>query len=108
MRICIISPVLIPVLGKTQRYGGIELVVALVTEELVKRGHEVFLLASGDSRTSAKLVPIVKKALGQRSTWDIRKKLNRISYKKALELKPDLIWDHTEAVHAQTFKEYKA
>lgn len=108
MRICVIAPVLIPVLGKTQRYGGIELVVALVTEELVKRGHEVFLLASGDSKTSAQLIPVIKKALGQRSTWDIRKKFNRLSYKKALELNPDVIWDHTEAVHAQTFREYKA
>jgi len=37
------------------KYGGIELVVFLLTEELVKRGHEVHLFASGDSRTSAKL-----------------------------------------------------
>jgi glycosyltransferase involved in cell wall biosynthesis len=36
-------------------YGGIELVVALLTEELVRRGHEVTLFASGDSTTSAKL-----------------------------------------------------
>jgi len=30
-------------------YGGTELVVSLVTEELVRRGHEVTLFASGDS-----------------------------------------------------------
>jgi glycosyltransferase involved in cell wall biosynthesis len=36
-------------------YGGTELVVSLLTEELVKRGHEVTLFASGDSVTSAKL-----------------------------------------------------
>jgi glycosyltransferase involved in cell wall biosynthesis len=39
-------------------YGGIELVVALLTEELVRRGHEVTLFASGDSITQAKLESI--------------------------------------------------
>lgn len=36
-------------------YGGIELVVGLLTDELVRRGHEVTLFASGDSITLAKL-----------------------------------------------------
>ncbi len=36
-------------------YGGTELVVGLLTEELVRRGHEVTLFASGDSITQAKL-----------------------------------------------------
>jgi glycosyltransferase involved in cell wall biosynthesis len=39
-------------------YGGIELVAALLTEELVRRGHEVTLFASGDSTTQAKLESI--------------------------------------------------
>jgi len=34
-------------------YGGTEAVVSLLTEELVARGHEVTLAASGDSTTSA-------------------------------------------------------
>jgi len=36
-------------------YGGTEAVVHLLVEELVRRGHEVTLWASGDSRTSANL-----------------------------------------------------
>ncbi len=36
-------------------YGGTELVVSLLTEELVRRGHDVTLFASGDSVTAAKL-----------------------------------------------------
>lgn len=36
-------------------YGGIELVVGLLTDELVRRGHDVTLFASGDSITLAKL-----------------------------------------------------
>jgi glycosyltransferase involved in cell wall biosynthesis len=44
-------------------YGGIELVVGLLTDELVARGHEVTLFASGDSITSAKLESIHPQAL---------------------------------------------
>ncbi|WP_309728854.1 glycosyltransferase family 4 protein [Chamaesiphon sp. OTE_75_metabat_556] len=44
-------------------YGGIELIVGLLTDELVARGHEVTLFASGDSITSAKLESIHPQAL---------------------------------------------
>lgn len=36
-------------------YGGIELVVALLADELVARGHDVTLFATGDSKTNAEL-----------------------------------------------------
>lgn len=36
-------------------YGGTELIVHLLTEEFVRRGHDVTLFASGDSRTTATL-----------------------------------------------------
>jgi glycosyltransferase involved in cell wall biosynthesis len=45
------------------RYGGTERVVSLLTEELVRRGHDVTLFASGDSVTTARLVPTVDSAL---------------------------------------------
>jgi glycosyltransferase involved in cell wall biosynthesis len=44
-------------------YGGTERVVSWLTEELVRRGHDVTLFATGDSRTSGKLVPVWPKAL---------------------------------------------
>jgi glycosyltransferase involved in cell wall biosynthesis len=44
-------------------YGGTERIVHYLTEELVAAGHEVTLFASGDSETSARLEPIVPKAL---------------------------------------------
>jgi glycosyltransferase involved in cell wall biosynthesis len=44
-------------------YGGTERVVSYLTEELVDLGHDVTLFASGDSRTSAQLVPICPRAL---------------------------------------------
>ncbi len=44
-------------------YGGTERVVAYLVEELVALGHDVTLFASGDSRTSARLRPVVAQAL---------------------------------------------
>ena len=53
-----------------QLYGGTERVVAYLTDELVRQGHDVTLFASGDSKTSAQLVPICPRA--QRLSGDCR------------------------------------
>lgn len=54
MKIAMLAPpwIKIPPAG----YGGIEWVVYYVTDELVNRGHEVTLFATGDSTTNAELV----------------------------------------------------
>jgi glycosyltransferase involved in cell wall biosynthesis len=44
-------------------YGGTELVVSLLTDELVRRGHEVTLFASGDSITLANLESVYPRAM---------------------------------------------
>src|SRR5690348_14899729 len=44
-------------------YGGTERIVSYLTEELVRRGHDVTLFASGDSSTTGKLVPCCDEAL---------------------------------------------
>ncbi|HEU4759180.1 MAG TPA: glycosyltransferase family 4 protein [Dehalococcoidia bacterium] len=44
-------------------YGGTEAVVHTLVEELVRRGHEVTLCASGDSRTSARLQAVYPRSL---------------------------------------------
>jgi glycosyltransferase involved in cell wall biosynthesis len=44
-------------------YGGTERIVSYLTEELVHRGHDVTLFASGDSKTSARLRPMCDRAL---------------------------------------------
>jgi glycosyltransferase involved in cell wall biosynthesis len=44
-------------------YGGTERVVAYLTEELVRQGHEVTLFASGDSQTTARLIAPCARAL---------------------------------------------
>jgi glycosyltransferase involved in cell wall biosynthesis len=61
MRIAQVSPLFESVPPK--RYGGTERIVSFLTEELVRRGHEVTLYASGDSQTRAELVPVVPRAL---------------------------------------------
>jgi glycosyltransferase involved in cell wall biosynthesis len=41
-------------------YGGTELIVSLLTEELISRGHDVTLFATGDSQTKARLISTVE------------------------------------------------
>jgi glycosyltransferase involved in cell wall biosynthesis len=55
MRIAQVAPLIESV--PPRLYGGTERVVWNLVEELVRQGHEVTLFASGDSRTSARLVP---------------------------------------------------
>ena len=61
MRIAQVSPLFESV--PPAYYGGTERVVSYLTEELAALGHEVTLFASGDSHTSARLVPGSPKAL---------------------------------------------
>jgi glycosyltransferase involved in cell wall biosynthesis len=61
MKIAQIAPLFESVPPKM--YGGTERVASYLTEELVRRGHDVTLFASGDSVTSAKLVPCSETAL---------------------------------------------
>ncbi len=51
-------------------YGGTERVVSFLTEELVTMGHEVTLFASGDSKTSARLIPATPESLRLRKNCD--------------------------------------
>jgi glycosyltransferase involved in cell wall biosynthesis len=61
MRIAQIAPLYESV--PPRLYGGTERVISYLTEELVLQGHDVTLFASGDSKTSAKLVPCSDLAL---------------------------------------------
>jgi glycosyltransferase involved in cell wall biosynthesis len=54
VRIAQVAPVWFPV--PPTGYGGIELVVSLLTEGLVDAGHDVTLFASGGSRSRAKII----------------------------------------------------
>ncbi|MDO8610041.1 MAG: glycosyltransferase family 4 protein [bacterium] len=62
MKIAVTSPPWISV--PPSGYGGIERVVSNVVEGLTKKGHDVTLYATGDSKTTAKLSYLYQKALG--------------------------------------------
>jgi glycosyltransferase involved in cell wall biosynthesis len=61
VRIAVVAPLFESV--PPTLYGGTERVVGWLVEALVRRGHEVTLFASGDSRTSARLIHEVPRAL---------------------------------------------
>jgi len=61
MRIAQVAPLYESVPPKY--YGGTERIVSYLTEELISMGHEVTLYASGDSVTSARLIPVCHRAL---------------------------------------------
>jgi len=53
-----------------KKYGGAELIISYLTEELIKKGHDVTLFAAGGSKTQAKLVSAFPKALyGEGVSW---------------------------------------
>ena len=82
-------------------YGGTERVVSYLTEELVRMGHEVTLFASGDSSTSARLVPAGKRSLrldpGCVDPLAHHLLLVEQVYRRAAEL--DLVHFHVDYVH---------
>jgi glycosyltransferase involved in cell wall biosynthesis len=61
MKIAQIAPLMESV--PPRLYGGTERIVSYLTNELVGLGHDVTLFASGDSVTTARLVPCVPTAL---------------------------------------------
>jgi glycosyltransferase involved in cell wall biosynthesis len=61
MRIAEVAPLFESV--PPHQYGGTERVVSWLTEELVRLGHDVTLIASGDSETSARLFAAWPQAL---------------------------------------------
>lgn len=65
MRIAQVAPLFVAVPPRS--YGGTERIVHALTEELVRRGHEVTLFAAGGSHTSARL-----HATAPRPLWSLR------------------------------------
>lgn len=98
MKIAQIAPPWLPI--PPTGYGGIELVMYDLTEGLVRNGHEVLLFGTGDSTTSARLVPVVGRHIGQDWPVEISRALtqsmSRYSYARAFLEGVDVIHDHTD------------
>lgn len=97
MRIGIAAPPMLAIPPRT--YAGTERVVGALVEELVARGHEVTLFASGDSSTPARLVPTVPI-----STWadgryhpSVAQQLHTVEVVAAGADGLDLVHSHLEA-----------
>jgi glycosyltransferase involved in cell wall biosynthesis len=89
------------------KYGGVELVVGDLADELVRRGHDVYLLAPGTSRTSATLVPYIPRSVDRSPDikheyhlWAGQYKLHCLANIRRLlaELRPDVIHSHVGAL----------
>lgn len=95
MRIAQVPPLWIPIPPYT--YGGTELMVSWLCDELVRRGHEVTLFATEDAKTSAHLIPVWPKSL-----WRAKLKsphaVFALLYEKLISLQDqfDIIHDHCE------------
>jgi glycosyltransferase involved in cell wall biosynthesis len=96
MRIAIIAPLEMRV--PPVAYGGTELVVSLLTEELVRRGHDVTLFASGDAVTNARLVSVCPRFL--RGSGRDAGILNMLNVVTCLEQAT-----HFDIIHNHTFPE---
>ena len=95
MRIAQLAPLWIPVPPYT--YGGTELVISWLCDELVRRGHEVTLFATGDSKTKAKLVSVWPTSLW-RANLKSPHAVFSLMYLKLIEMQDqfDIIHDHCE------------
>lgn len=89
-----------------KKYGGTERMVHALTEELVKRGHEVTLFASGDSITSAKLVSVYPRGLREAKLKDIyginTYAMLNIGIAYNMQKKFDIIHDHSGVLSLAT------
>lgn len=98
MRIAQVSPLFESV--PPQLYGGTERIVFHLTEALMQMGHEVTLFASGDSKTSAKLVSACSSALRLKGVHEpLAPHLLLFEKLKERVQEFDVIHFHTECMH---------
>jgi len=76
-------------------YGGTELVVYILCEELIKKGHDVTLYATACSKTSAKLKPVIQEPMRKSNVkFPIHCELKAISELGKDHKKFDIIHNH--------------
>src|SRR3954447_21139178 len=99
MRIAQVAPLVESVPPK--HYGGTERIISYLTEELVRFGHKVTLFASGDSVTSADLVPVCRRSFRQnkRATDYLSREVLLVDHVMQRAGEFDLIHFHTGCLH---------
>jgi len=99
MRIAQVAPLYESVPAK--KYGGTERVVSWLTEELVRLGYDVTLFASGDSMTTAQLVPCCPESLRLAADCIDSLAHHLVQLEKVHQMKDefDIIHFHTDYLH---------
>ncbi len=94
LKIALIAPVWIRV--PPTSYGGIEIIVSLLADGLVERGHDVTLFASGDSITKAELISVYAEPQKER-IGSILPDIHHVAsaYDYCRQENFDIIHDHT-------------
>lgn len=91
------------------KYGGTERVLDWLITEQVKMGYDVTLFATGDSKTSAKLVPVIPKAIWNEKEIEIPTPYHTIELdmvaKRAEDF--DVIHSHLNFIHYQSLHQFK-
>lgn len=107
MRIAQVAPLVESVPPK--HYGGTERIVAHLTDELVRSGHKVTLFASGDSVTSAELVPVCRRSFRQnkRATDYLSREVLLMDHVMQRADEFDVIHFHTGCLHYLISRELK-
>ena len=106
MRIAQIAPLYESV--PPRLYGGTERVVAHLSDELVRRGHDVTLFASGDSQTLATLVSCRDVALrldNEDVSWDLPAHLSMLTEVRRRADEFDILHFHLDCHHFPIFND---
>ncbi len=80
-------------------YGGTELIVYYLAQNLTLRGHSVFLFATGDSKTKAKLVPIFPSSLRKKKICQDLKVRETLKYFGVVKLVQELKKIKVDIIH---------
>jgi glycosyltransferase involved in cell wall biosynthesis len=105
MKIALIAPPWYPIppIG----YGGIEIVVADLARGYRAAGHDVVLIAPGDSKVDVPLIPIVDRHVGLELPDDereaLKEELTRRQFQLALDAGVDMVHDHTDWPHPDAY-----
>lgn len=106
MRIAQIAPLYESV--PPRLYGGTERVVAHLSDELTRRGHDVMLFASGDSITLAELVPCRNVALRldeNKLSWDLPAHFSMLAEVRRRASEFDILHFHLDCWHFPVFSD---
>ncbi len=94
MRILMVAPPWTPI--PPTKYGGIEFVVSELIKGLTALGHEVVLVASGDSKVDVELRSVIKDAEGMRIGMAVPE-LRHVLFARLQMNGFDIVHDHTVA-----------